>query len=105
ERVRSLLIGHTSIEVIPNLFFFKGTNQYTITIEYRTERDGTLGAIRKRRHPGSWILVYDAPPLFGDAFISYKEPEDLQLAEQLKELCKRAGFVPYTAPADIRTGS
>jgi len=36
-------------------------------------------------------------------FISYKEPEDRAIAEKAAMLAKRAGFIPYIAPADIKT--
>jgi hypothetical protein len=45
------------------------------------------------------------PPTRGQAFISFKDPEDLDLRDMMKTVAARVGFSPYSAPEDVRPGT
>lgn len=96
-------LDYCAVHVRPNLLFLKYTNVFDVAISYRlspnfVELNSFIGL-------GSYLVVNPAPQLFGQVFISYKEPEDRALADLLHELARDAGFAPYIAPADLQAGS
>lgn len=95
---------YCTIPVTPNLNFFGVTNEFEIAVTYRLFRN-KISKSRPFTGEGWFILIHPAPRLFGKTFISYKEPEDRSLANQLFQFATDAGFEPYMAPPDIKTGS
>jgi hypothetical protein len=97
-------LGYCSVQIYPNLLFLPHTNYFDVAITYRlcTEK---IGALQSFIGQGWFVLIKPAPQIFGKAFISYKEPEDRNLSELLFEFAKDAGFDPYMAPRDVKTGS
>lgn len=93
------------VEVCPSLLFYKGSNFFNVAITYRV-----IGVDKSRRRSFveqavGWIRVDEAPSIFGRIFISYKDDEDLLLAERIRDFSRDAGFVPYMAPPDTTPGS
>lgn len=97
-------LDYCTVQVRPNLLFLRHTNYFDVATTYRlcAERVGELQSFIGK---GWFVLVRPAPQMFGKAFISYKEPEDQGLANLLFEFASDAGFEPYMAPPDVRTGS
>jgi hypothetical protein len=96
-------LDYCTVQVRPNLLFLKYTNVFDVAISYRlspnfVDLNSFIGL-------GSYLVVNAAPQLFGQVFISYKEPEDRNLANLLYDFARDAGFDPYIAPADLQTGS
>jgi hypothetical protein len=96
-------LGSCTIQVIPNLVFLRYTNYFDVAVTYRLHNE-TLGKRRSFIGEGWFAIINPAPQLFGKVFISYKEPEDRIFADLLFDLAKDAGFDPYIAPADVKTG-
>jgi TIR domain-containing protein len=96
-------LGYCTVQVCPNLLFLKYTNVFDVAVSYRLSEN--IAELHSVIGEGWFVLVEPAPQLFGKVFISYKEPEDRALADGLFEFAKDAGFEPYIAPPDIRTGS
>lgn len=81
------------------------TNYLDVIIEYR-DMGAEQSPARALAGPHVCYLIIDEPPLRRQQiFISYKEPEDLSLAEQLGVIVRRNGFRFYIARADVRPGS
>ncbi|MFI5118290.1 MAG: toll/interleukin-1 receptor domain-containing protein [Terriglobales bacterium] len=95
---------YCTVQVRPNLLFLKGTNYFDIAITYRLCTE-SIGAPQSFIGEGWFVIVNPVPLSFGKVFISYKEPEDRRLADLLFEFAKDAGFEPYMAPPDLKTGS
>ena len=98
-----LKLDYCTVAVSPNLLFLKYTNVFDVAVSYRLSEN--IEDLQSLIAEGWFVLVEPAPKLFGGVFISYKEPEDRPLADLLFEFCKDAGFDPYMAPPDIKTGS
>jgi TIR domain len=96
-------LNYCTVDVWPNLLFLKYTNVFDIAVSYRLSN--SISQLRSFITEGWYVLIEPAPQLFGSVFISYKEPEDRVLAELLFEFTKDAGFDPYMAPPDVKTGS
>lgn len=96
-------LGYCTVRVRPNLLFLESTNYFDVAITYRFSAE-KIGEPQDFIDQGWFVLVKPAPQIFGNVFISYKEPEDRPLADLLFEFAKDAGFVPYVAPPDVRTG-
>src|ERR1051326_730540 len=99
-------LAYDNVAVIPKLMFLPYTNVFDVEVTYRYETKGQVSKSNsEKRKDVSYLIIQPAPAIFGDLFISYKDPEDLELAEDLFNLAKLAGFNPYIAPNDINPGS
>ncbi len=96
-------LDYCTVQVCPNLLFLKYTNVFDVAVSYRLSDN--IGELQSFITEGWFVLIEPTPQLFGKVFISYKEPEDRPLAELLFEFTRDAGFEPYMAPPDIKTGS
>ncbi|GEM_PF-5458815 len=97
-------LGSCTVQVAPNLVFLGYTNYFDVAVTYRLHTE-KIGKRRSFIGEGWFAIIKPAPQLFGKVFISYKEPEDRRFADFLFALAKDAGFDPYIAPADVKTGS
>jgi len=97
-------LGYCTVAVRPSLLFVPYTNLFDVAIAYRLHTD-TISELQSFIGQGWFVLIRPAPRLFGRIFISYKEPEDRNLADLLFNFAKDAGFDPYMAPPDIKSGS
>ena len=97
-------LGYCTVTLRPNLLFVPHTNLFDVAVVYRLHTE-IIGELRSFIGQGWFVLVRPAPQLFGKVFISYKEPEDRILADLLFNFAKDAGFDPYMAPPDIKSGS
>ncbi len=96
-------LGYCTVQVRPSLLFLKHTNYFDVAITYRLHTE-TIGEHQSFIGQGWFAIIKPAPQLFGKVFVSYKAPEDQSLADLLFEFAKDAGFEPYMAPPDVRTG-
>jgi hypothetical protein len=95
---------YRKVVVVPSPLFRANTNCFDVCITYR--KDSNWSKVHQQVQLGAkYLIIREPPPQFGRMFISYKDPEDRQLAEILAVLCRRTGFQAYVAPADIRPGS
>lgn len=97
-------LGYCTVTVRPSLLFAPNTNSFDVAIAYRLHTE-TIGELQSFIGQGWFLLIRPAPRLFGKVFVSYKEPEDRNLADLLFNFAKDAGFDPYMAPPDIKSGS
>jgi hypothetical protein len=83
-----------AIEVTPTPHYREHTNQIRIRLKYRLERDsgGRLSDVMVETHIGFYLIIRTPPPKLGSVFISFKQPEDLKLANILERYATRAGF-------------
>jgi TIR domain len=99
-------LGYRYVRVVPNLIFRPFTNVFDVKVCYRRSLKSRLSKeLNHEKHEVAYLIVNPAPPIFGEVFISYKDPEDYYLAKQLHELAKHAGFAPYVAPEDMHPGT
>jgi hypothetical protein len=98
-------MAYDNVRVVPNLLFRPNSNLFDVLITYRRSERGRLSEQLTHRCQGSYLVVTTAPQIYGEVFISYKDPEDLELAKLLYAIAERAGFVPYIAPEDVKTGT
>jgi hypothetical protein len=96
-------LDYYTIRVCPHLLFLKYTNVFDVAVGYRFSE--SVEVLQSFIGNGGFVLIQPAPQLFGRVFVSYKEPEDRALANLLYEFATDAGFNPYMAPPDIKTGS
>jgi hypothetical protein len=86
--------------------FREGTNYFDVLVAYRQNDERGFGeSMTQLAGEKSYLIIRCGPQTFGNVFISYKHPEDLELAKTLHTLTERAGFVPYIAPEDLRPGT
>lgn len=102
--------GHNywKIKIVPNLFFEAYTNSYGVAVTYRKDEGGKRGAPLTFHKPvglGNYLIIGMPPPTYGKVFISYKDDEDLELAQLLLTLAQRAGFDAYIAPPHRKPGT
>jgi len=97
-------LAYCTVDVRPNLHFLAYTNFFDIVVSYRLCSE-KIGKLRSFIGEGWYAIINPAPQLFGKVFISYKEFEDRSLADLVFQFAKDAGFDPYMAPADLKTGS
>lgn len=103
--VPPFLLEYRNIRVIPSLLFLPNTNEFAIEVVYRLEDSGKLTDQFTTAHAGSYIMVSPAAALFGNLFISFREPQDRPLADDMEKLAKRAGFTPFVASARLDPGT
>ena len=99
--------GYRYVRVVPSLLFRPYTNDFEMKISYRRKKGPSWSRLLTKRYQqlDFYLIINPAPPGFGNIFISYKHEEDLALADLVRELARNAGFVPYTAPTDIKPGT
>lgn len=104
--IESGRMGYQNVTVTPHLYFRQYTNVFQVVVSYRRQNKRGLGnRLKQSQRDLSHLVVQPAPNIYGNIFISYKEPENRALAELLLALGKAAGFTPYIAPADMKPGS
>lgn len=92
-----------SVSVRPSLLFQRYTNTYRVDIAFSRNTIG--GRLERTAVDGEYIIVNDCPN-FGnvEAFVSFKDPEDLVFAELEKTLLNRSGLRGYLARDDVQPG-
>jgi hypothetical protein len=97
---------YENVTVTPALFYKRNTNVFDVTVTYRRQRKRALSkSFKQLQREVSSLIIRAAPNIYGNIFISYKEPEDRDLADQFFAFAEAAGFTPYIAPADLKPGS
>ncbi len=81
------------------------TNYLDILVTYRDLGAETTDALLLTRLRACYVIIEEPPLRRQQIFISYKEPEDLQLAEWLEKIVRRHGFRPYRARIDVQPGT
>ena len=93
-----------SIQVRPSLVFLAYTNTCSVEIEF--SRDRASASVEVARIDGEHIIVKDCPNYAGvQAFVSFKDDEDLDLAQRQQTLLNRAGIRGYMARDDVQPGT
>jgi hypothetical protein len=91
------------VPVLPSLVFLRYTNTYLIEVHFSKERISAVTEVV--RIEGEHIIVRDCQNYAGvEAFVSFKDEEDLDLAELEKALLNRAGIRGYLARDDVQPG-
>ncbi len=104
--VRPDALDYRNVRVRPYLVFRPYTNVFDVLITYRLSEESGLGCQSTQvAREASYLIIQPARKIFDSLFVSYKEPEDLDLAKLAFTLAERAGFVPYIAPEDIQPGT
>jgi TIR domain len=105
RRVPSQNSDYITVPAVPALLCSRATNTFKAIVSYRLEAKSGLG--RKETvelgGPGYFIIV-DDPPMVGQAFVSFKDPEDAALADLAADLLRKGGFAPYLAKRETRVG-
>ena len=95
---------HLSLEevvlVVPTPRYLANTNTFKIRVRYRELFD--KGVANQREHtysgpPSPFLIIHPCPDRLGNAFISFKQPEDRRLADIMARFAERSGFDPYMA--------
>lgn len=92
------------IQVQPTPLFLAATNYFDVLLAYRTASGKSRDRV-VRRERLTYIVLHDPPATRGPAFISFKDPEDLDLKNILKTIATRVGFTPYVGPDDLKPGT
>jgi len=105
-------LEYTKVSFRPPLLMTPYTNTYRISITYRECVGGGLGPRYKLALEANPYVIINVPPNFpgrtsdrASVFVSFKDPEDLELAELAAQLLVRAGFGYYMAREEQRLGS
>jgi len=94
------------VKVMPDSLYLAGTNQFSAMIRYKTvEVDKVSGQQTEIHSNLSYRLVRPCSLDLGQVFISFKQPEDLDMANLLARLSSKAGFKPYLALRDPKLGT
>ncbi len=95
---------YRKVRVQPTPLFFGPTNCFNVMLTYR--RAGNIAERRVKVRKGvGHIILQEPSPTRGQAFISYKDPQDADLKNIMKTVAVRVGFSPYVAPDDIQPGT
>src|SRR6266404_2805165 len=94
-----------AVQVTPTPIYMANTNSIELMVKYRVDSKGKLGASVTERHSASYLIIKPARHQLGDAFVSFKQPEDRNLAMIIGRYAERAGFTPYVAMKDPRPGT
>jgi len=81
----------------PQPLHLENTNTFDVLVRYRILGMKGLSREYSEKHSGSYIIVRSASQAFGKIFISFKQPEDIGLAQILERMARRSGFTPYLA--------
>lgn len=87
--------GLIEVDVTPVPLFLEYTNQFQVGLKAHVESGGRLSVPFWERHKAYYIIINPPTLSLGDIFISFKQPEDLRLANILERYAKRAGFNPH----------
>ncbi len=100
------LVKEFQIKITPTPEFLANTNQFGVSVLYRKSENQKLGLQYSQRlePPFPFIIIKPTKEILGKLFISFKQPEDIILAELLERLAKRAGFSVYMAVNDPNPG-
>src|SRR5258708_124418 len=94
------------VSVNPDPAYLANTNIYEVGLTFRTIKKNSLGeAVTERHQPGEYLIIVLPNPDLGQIFISFKQPEDQDLANALERYAKRAGFTVYMAVNDPQPGT
>jgi hypothetical protein len=94
------------VAVTPTVLFQEHTNYFDVALHYRQEIGGQLAneLTRASRERASYLIIKPITVPLGEAFISFKQPEDLKWALILQKYARRAGFEPYLVVHDRQPG-
>jgi hypothetical protein len=95
---------YRKVSVLLRPILQSGTNVVDIIVTYLKEASPAKKLTQQRKEV-FYLVVQPPPTTKGQLFISYKDPEDWDLAHILQRICERAGFVGYIAPADAKPGT
>lgn|SRR5574341_736034 len=93
------------VTIAPTPLYLANTNALDVMVKYRVFRKTTLGKQLTEIRPGFFVIIKNSTIKLGQAFISFKEKEDLGLASILERFASRAGFRPYIAAREARPGT
>jgi hypothetical protein len=87
-------VAPISVEVTPTPEYMEYTNCFHVLVHYRIgdRLDERLSA---RRDSVSYLIIKPPAQVIGNAFISFKQMEDMSLARLLEVHARRAGLNPY----------
>lgn len=96
----------TRVSIIPPLDCLAYSNFVDVTVEYGTPADLSNGRARRVEKPHlDWLLVKEVPaPVGAEVFVSFKDPENENLAQLAAKYLRRAGLSPYLARGDEQCG-
>lgn len=88
------------VSVTPSLLFRQSTNYYSVTVTYSFASNLSVPKTEEFSFSG-YLIVHPIPIVEeSQAFISFKDSEDWELAQLAGTLLQRAGIKPYFARAD-----
>jgi adenylate kinase family enzyme len=91
-------VGEVLITVRPEPQYLRGSNYFDVRVDYRYKvRDSSWHQDSEIHKNVQYILIGESKTKLGQAFISFKQPETLPLANLLKRFAERGGFIPYLA--------
>ena len=93
------------VTITPDLSYLTNTNIFDVMVTYRVDTGQGLSAKKFEIHRGSYLIIRTPARQLGQVFISFRQPDNLALARILERLALRAGFSPYLAIRDPRTGT
>ena len=96
------------VTIVPPLDCLAYSNFLDVIVEYGSSTDLANGRPRlMEKRNLDWLLVKEVPaPVSGaEVFVSFKDPENEDLAQLAAKYLRRAGFLPYLAREDGRCGS
>src|SRR5262249_37724056 len=83
-------------KITPLPTFRETTNTIEIRVKYQIETGGRVVPAAPEHHKQDYYVIIGRPQqTLGDVFISFKQPEDLRLANILTSCLERAGFTPH----------
>jgi hypothetical protein len=86
------------VKIRPTAMFLANTNSFQIQVWFRRASDqGYEAPVSEVHCPPACLIISDPTPDLGQLFISFKQPEDLELMNTLDRVARRAGFTPWTA--------
>lgn len=95
---------YRKVRVQPTPLFMEASNYFDVALIYKKVRAPGEHSVKVR--PNVTYVVINLPPAsHGQAFISYKDPEDADLKNIMKTVARRVGIIPYVAPDDARPGT
>lgn len=95
-----------TIPIRPTLDCLENSNNPSVAVEYSAIASSRRRGIRQSQwHRGTWIVVKEVPPPdAAEVFVSFKDPENEELAQLAARYLRRAGLAPYLARDDEQCG-
>lgn len=94
------------VTVTPTPDFLANTNCFDVMVKYRVFEKTVWGKLHEEiTQRSTYLNIKRSTQQLGQVFISFKQPEDEQLASILGKFAARAGFLPYIALDDPRPGT